>query len=77
MQKESFKGPKDENEDFCVILQKASDGDNEAMEELIKIFEDEINNLCKYTKMPKEDVIQELYAELITLVRGNKHGKNN
>ena len=77
MQKENFKGPKDENKNFSVILQKASDGDNGAMEELIKIFEDEINSLCKYTKVPKEDVIQELYTELIILVRGgHEHGKN-
>ena len=77
MQKENFSGPKDENKGFSIILQKASDGDNRAMEELIKIFEDEINSLCRYIKVPKEDVIQELYAELIILVRGgNEHGKN-
>lgn len=70
MQKENIKGISDENKNFSVILRKASYGDNQAMEELIKIFENEITSLCKYTKVPKEDVIQELYTELIILVRG-------
>ncbi|MFZ5986868.1 MAG: helix-turn-helix domain-containing protein [Bacillota bacterium] len=77
MQNESFKGPKDENKNFSIILQKARDGDNQAMEELIDFFKDEINSLCKYIKVSKEDVVQELYKELILLVRGDNNGEDN
>ncbi|MDP4180070.1 MAG: helix-turn-helix domain-containing protein [Bacillota bacterium] len=43
-------------------------GDKAAMEKIIDIFRDEIICLSKYVKTSKEDVIQELYAELISII---------
>lgn len=73
MQNENFKEPTDEN--FSITLQKAQSGDNEALEKIINIFQDEMRNMCRYIKMPKEEIMQELYVELISIIRKrNKKG---
>lgn len=59
------------NEQFLMLLHKAPE-DNEAMEKILDIFEDDINSVCKYVKMPKEDLTQELYTELISVIRKKK-----
>lgn len=73
MQNKNIKKLEDDNKNFTLVLQKARDGDNQAMEELIDFFKDEINDLCRYIKVSKEDVVQELYTELILLVRGENY----
>lgn len=77
MQNKDFKGTEDDTINFSIILKKARHGDNQAMEKLISLFEDEISILCRYIKISKEDVVQELYTYLIFLVReGFNNGKD-
>lgn len=50
------------------ILQKAQTGDKESIEAVLLYFEEDINNLAKYIKMPKEDAVQTLKLELIEYI---------
>ncbi|UUZ82885.1 helix-turn-helix domain-containing protein [Paenibacillus sp. P26] len=50
------------------ILKRAQAGDKESMELIVKYFEDEINRLAKYIKLPREDAVQTLKLELIEYI---------
>lgn len=68
MQEKNFEKFKTENESFMKLLEQSQNGNKDALENILMLFEDYISSLCKYINMPKEEVIQELYAELIEVI---------
>lgn len=54
---------------FCVILQQAESGDNDALLEVLNRFQSDMEYLACFIKMPREDSIQEMKAALIELIR--------
>lgn len=69
MEKERVRNITSEYDSFAMILEKAQDGDQEAMQEILNTFEPDIKQLSKFIRLPKEDAIQALKVELITIVK--------
>jgi len=63
------KPTKEQLERLCILIEKSKLGDNQALEELFKVLEPEINNLAQYIKMPREDTIQEIKTKFIEYLR--------
>lgn len=55
--------------EFLNLLQLAQNGDNEAVTQLIVLFEDDISHLVKYVKLQKEDAYQSILVELVYLFK--------
>lgn len=67
------KETKGEHEEHRVLIEKAKNGDNAALEELMNVLEPDIKTLAQYIKMPKEDSMQEIKAQFIAALRqGNE-----
>jgi NACalpha-BTF3-like transcription factor len=49
-------------------VKRAQNGDKESMEEILNLFEDDIEHLSRFIKLPREEVIQALKIELITII---------
>ncbi len=73
MEKEGHGYNKIQLDSFQCTLIKAQNGDKEAMMKIINLMEPDIKLLSKYIKLPKDDAIQTLKAELIDIVK-NKIG---
>ncbi|WP_427181889.1 helix-turn-helix domain-containing protein [Paenibacillus sp. TC-CSREp1] len=73
MEKEDLKEVVNEAK-FLELVKKARAGDEEAFMEIVDIFECEMEQLAKYIKMPKEDVMQSLRLGLLELII-NKHAE--
>lgn len=54
---------------FIETLEKAQNGDKEAMQEILDVMDPEIKQLSKYVRLPREDAIQTLKTELINIVK--------
>lgn len=52
------------------LLSRARAGDDKSMQEILEIFQPQMENHAKMIKMPKEDVIQSLKSELILYIKG-------
>ncbi|MFE1631071.1 helix-turn-helix domain-containing protein [Brevibacillus reuszeri] len=46
----------------------AKNGDKASIIKIIKVFESDITDLARYIRLPREDAIQTLKTELITLI---------
>ncbi len=53
---------------FIQIVKKAQQGDKMSMNEIINLFNDDIEYLSRYIMLPREDAIQSLKVELINIV---------
>ncbi|MCE5170690.1 helix-turn-helix domain-containing protein [Paenibacillus profundus] len=60
--------------EFLELIQRAQDDDKEAMLQIIELYEQEMIDLSRYIKMPKEDALQAMTTGLIELI---KRGKAN
>lgn len=67
MEKEDVKNVINETE-FIGLVELARAGDQDAFMKIVDIFEDEMEQLAKYIKMPKEDVMQSLKLGLLELI---------
>jgi septum formation inhibitor-activating ATPase MinD len=56
---------------FIQIVKKAQQGDKMSMNEIINLFNDDIEYLSRYIMLPREDAIQSLKVELINIVHDN------
>jgi|GEM_PF-1266538 len=56
---------------FIQIVKKAQQGDKMSMNEIINLFNDDIEYLSRYIMLPREDAIQSLKVELINIVNDN------
>ncbi|MGO5014675.1 helix-turn-helix domain-containing protein [Niallia sp. Sow4_A1] len=54
---------------FNQLVYLANEGNYQAMEELLKIFEDEIQYLASFLRIPREDAVQCLKVELLSIVK--------
>jgi len=52
-------------------VKKAQQGDKMSMNEIINLFNDDIEYLSRYIMLPREDAIQSLKVELINIVNDN------
>lgn len=68
MEEENQKSAFQRNECFISLLKKAKEGDSTSVIEIMEIFEPEIHYLARFIKLPKEDAVQSLKAELIELI---------
>ncbi|BFH66791.1 hypothetical protein J27TS7_39760 [Paenibacillus dendritiformis] len=55
--------------EFMELIKKARESDQNAMMEIIKLYESEMIYLSRYIKMPKEDALQAMILGLIELIK--------
>lgn len=67
MEKEDIASSVDEIE-FMRLVKLARSGDKEAFMAILNMFEEEMEQLAKYIRMPKEDVMQSLRLGLLELI---------
>lgn len=60
--------------EFLELIQRAQGNDKEAMLQIIELYEQEMIDLSRYIKMPKEDALQAMITGLIELI---KRGRTN
>lgn len=53
---------------FVETVRKAQQGDKDSMDEIIDFFTADIEYLSKYIMLPKEDAIQMLKIELMSII---------
>lgn len=76
MQKENAEGIITNDELYKLIaLVKA--GDKSAMNEIIELYSEEIQDACKYMKMSKEESFQSIVVEFLELIVNNEVGKKS
>lgn len=68
MQEKSSGNFTKESQSFVNLLGQARKGNKKALENILVFFKDDIYSLCKYISMPREEAVQELYAELIKII---------
>lgn len=68
MEKKNNSEPIGENE-FLKLVHGVQQGDTAAMEELLAMFESDMRLLSRYIPMPKEDALQSMKLEFITLIK--------
>ncbi|MEK4438984.1 hypothetical protein [Paenibacillus sp. FSL K6-2862] len=67
MEKEDFKDVISEA-DFIALVELAREGDQDAFLKIVDFFEEDMIQLAKYIKMPREDVMQSLKLGLLELI---------
>lgn len=68
MEEERVGGIEGESQSFIQTVKKAQNGDKKSMEEIINLFNDDIEHLARFIKLPKEEVTQALKIELIKII---------
>lgn len=68
MEKERVRNLAQESQPFIQTVKKAQSGDKESMEEILNLFNDDIEHLSHFIKLPKDEVIQILKIELIKII---------
>ncbi|HEX2928050.1 MAG TPA: helix-turn-helix domain-containing protein [Ruminiclostridium sp.] len=53
---------------FIETVRKAQQGDKESMDKILDFFTTDIEYLSKYIMLPREDAIQMLKIELISII---------
>jgi hypothetical protein len=51
--------------DFKELLQLAKKGHPDAMYKIIQFYNDDINKICEYITMPREDAIQSIITDFL------------
>ncbi|CAG5080851.1 Putative uncharacterized protein [Thermobacillus xylanilyticus] len=69
MEKESIQNHPGEHEHALILIKQARDGDKQAIEQVLQLFDTDIRYLAQFIKMPREDAIQELVTELIAMIK--------
>ncbi|MDP5277063.1 helix-turn-helix domain-containing protein [Chengkuizengella axinellae] len=63
---------------FLDLIENAKLGDKQSMNEILKLFEKDILVLAKYIKMPKDDAIQAIITEFLSLIlKNDNEGEKN
>ncbi|WP_211747173.1 helix-turn-helix domain-containing protein [Paenibacillus sp. Marseille-Q4541] len=68
MEKKNNSESIEENE-FLRLVHGVQQGDSEAMEQLLDMFESDMKLLSRYIPMPEEDALQSMKLEFITLIK--------
>lgn len=53
---------------FINIVDSAKKGDKDSMEQILDLFNGEIEYLAKFIMLPREEAVQELKVELINII---------
>ncbi|MDN9012443.1 helix-turn-helix domain-containing protein [Brevibacillus laterosporus] len=69
MQKEISRSITTEKKQFHVILEKAKQGDEIALQQVLELLEPYMKYLANYINMPREDSIQEMKAKFIEILK--------
>lgn len=72
MQTKRYQVSKREHEPFHLLIARAKQGDSNAMEKIMFIFEDEIQYLASFQRMPREEAVQILKVELLSIINDTK-----
>ena len=57
------------SDSFLATLKRAERGDKRAMEQLLQLFEPDIQYLATFIRLPREEAVQTLKAEFIVGIR--------
>jgi Helix-turn-helix domain len=57
------------SDSFLTTLNRAERGDKRAMEQLLHLFESDIQYLATFIRLPREEAVQTLKAEFIVGIR--------
>ncbi|GAF08784.1 helix-turn-helix domain-containing protein [Paenibacillus pini] len=57
------------DQEFAKLIQLAKNGDNDALCEIINIFEEDIFHVSRFIRMSKEDAVQSIVVNLIEELR--------
>ncbi len=68
MENERFRIDAEKSSQFKQTVKKAQSGDKESMEEIIDLFTGDIEYLSKFIMLPREEAIQTLKIELISII---------
>jgi hypothetical protein len=55
--------------EFLELLKMAKNNDKKALLELIQFFEQDINQISRFIRLPREDVKQSIITEMIDLFK--------
>lgn len=68
MEKERIGNSAPESQTFSQLVKKAQSGDKKSMEEILRLFETDIEYLSRFIKLPREEAVQALRIELICII---------
>lgn len=68
MEKEGTRTITGDATEFRHIVSLAKQGDKNSMDEILELFAYDIEYLSKYIMLPREDAIQSLKTELISII---------
>lgn len=60
------------DQSFSSLLQLAERGDQQALEQILSIFEDDMQYLACFIKMPREDSLQQMKVAFIDMIRNGR-----
>jgi hypothetical protein len=68
MEKKGTRSVAGDNTEFRHTVKMAKQGDKNSMDEILNLFAYDIEYLSKYIMLPREDAIQSLKTELISII---------
>ncbi len=68
MEKEGIGIITEESNGFLEMVKKAQQGDKESMNKILDYFTADIEYLSRYIMLPREDAIQTLKTELMSII---------
>ena len=57
------------SDSFLATLKRAERGDKQAMEQILHLFETDIQYLASFIRLPRDEAVQTLKAEFIVSIR--------
>ncbi len=69
MENKGFEIDAADSEKFRQAVKKAQGGDKESMEKIIDLFTHDIEYLSRFIMLPREEAMQTLKSELISIVQ--------
>ncbi len=68
MEKEGIRVITEKSNGFLELVKKAQKGDKESMDKILDYFTADIEYLSRYILLPREDAIQTLKTELMSII---------
>lgn len=68
MENKRLENTTSESKTFTNLVEMAKLGDKKSMEEILQLFNDEIETLSKFIMLPHEETCQALKVELISII---------
>ncbi|MED1726336.1 hypothetical protein [Brevibacillus parabrevis] len=69
MQKQVLEGPSTENDSFCMTLERAQTGDQQALLNILDFLHSDMEYLASFIKLPREESIQTMKVAMLEAIR--------